>query len=201
MRNSRFNLRAGLCVAVLVTGGLISADASAALNLLEKLLAPAIGTKPGFSEGKKSYDEDTLKPEELKECILIAHRYDEREAHRPFDPDEITKSRDALKKEGEQIKAEIDAAQDPNRKDKLSEDEAKKLNQRSTDYNAKLDEFNVRVNTANLNAKTYNGAQKQDFAAFNDECAGKRFYKSDLEAVRPTLEFDISGILAGKKPQ
>ena len=89
MRNSRFNLRVSLCVALLVAGGLISADASAALNLLEKLLAPAIGTKPGFSEGKKTYDEDTLKPEELKECILVAHRYDDREAHRPFDPDEI----------------------------------------------------------------------------------------------------------------
>jgi hypothetical protein len=104
MRNSRFNLRASLCVAALVAGGLISADASAALNLLEKLLAPAVGTKPGFSEGKKTYDEDTLKPEELKECILIAHRYDEREVHRPFDPDEITKAREDLKKEGEQIK-------------------------------------------------------------------------------------------------
>ena len=173
----------------------ISADASAALNLLEKLLAPAIGTKPGFSEGKKTYDQDTLKPEELKECIVVAHRYDDREAHRPFDADEITRTREELKKEGEQIKAAIDAAQ----KEPVSEEQAKKLNQRSSDYNAKLDEFNLRVNTANLNAKTYNGAQKQDFAAFNDQCAGKRFYKSDLEAVRPTLEFDISGILAGKK--
>jgi hypothetical protein len=197
MRNSRFNLRAGLCVALLVTGGVISADACAALNLLEKLLAPAIGTKPGFSEGKKTYDEDTLKPDELKECINIAHRYDDREAHRPFDAEEITKTREELKKEGEQIKAAIDAAQ----KEPVSEEQAKKLNQRSSEYNAKLDEFNTRVNTANLNAKTYNGAQKQDFSAFNDQCAGKRFYKSDLETVRPTLEFDISGILAGKKSQ
>jgi hypothetical protein len=201
MRISRFNLRASLCVALLVTCGLISADASAALNLLEKLLAPAVGTKPGFSEGKKTYDEDTLKPEELKECILIAHRYDDREAHRPFDPDEITKAREELKKEGDQIKAAIDAANDPKRQEPLSKEEADKLNKRSTEYNAKLDEFNVRVNTANLNAKTYNGAQKQDCAAFNDQCAGKRFYKSDLEAVRPTLEFDISPILAGKKSQ
>ena len=197
MQYSRFNLRAGLCMALLVAGGLISADACAALNLLEKLLAPAIGTKPGFSEGKKTYDEDTLKPEELKECIVIAHRYDDREAHRPFDPDEITKARDDLKKEGDQIKAEIEAAQ----KNPVSEEQAKKLNQRSTEYNVKLDEFNLRVNTANLNAKTYNGAQKQDFTAFNNECAGKRFYKSDLETVRPTLDFDISPILAGKKSQ
>lgn len=189
------NMRAWLGAAMLVSGLLISADASAALYLLEKLLAPAVGTKPGMNEGKKTYDEDTLKPEELTECVVIAHRFDEREAHKPLDVEEITKRRDELNKSGALLSADIEAA----KKDPITEEQAKKLNQRTNEYNAALADFNARVDTANLNVKAFNGAQRQDLNQFTELCAGKRFFKSDLDVVRPKLDFDISDILAGKK--
>ena len=169
--------------------------ASASAGLLEKLLAPAVGTKPGFSEGKKTYDEDTLKPDELMTCVIKAHDIDERDAHKPKDIEALAAERDTLNASAVQLKKDIDAAKES----PVTEEQAKKLNERIADYKAQEAAFNERSKTANINAKGFSQAQAADVNVFRDLCAGRRFYKSDLETVRPKLPFDISDILAGKK--
>ena len=189
----RLQPRVMVCAAIFVTG--ITASANAAAGLLEKLLAPAVGTKPGFSEGKKTYDEDTLKPEDLTKCVVTAHDYDERVAHKPTEVEELGKMREELNKTAAGLKTDIEASQ----KNPVTEEQAEKLNARIAAYKAKEAEFNKRSDAANLNAKAYNKAVAEGLDTFRDLCAGRRFYKSDLEVIRPQLPFDISDILAGKK--
>jgi hypothetical protein len=191
-RQSRAARYAALPVAIAcLTAGLPAANA----GMLEKLLAPAVGTKPGFSEGKKTYDEDTLKPEELMECVIKAHDIDERDLHKPKDVDQLAKERDQLNETATKLKADIEAAKNA----PIVEEQAKKLNERIADYKAKEADFNERSRTANINVTGFSKAQNADINSFRDVCAGRRFFKSDLESIRPKLPFDISDILAGKK--
>jgi hypothetical protein len=186
-------LRTVFGASLFLAAGFASFDASA--GYLDKLLAPAVGTKPGFSEGKKTYDEDTLKPEELKTCVIKAHDIDERAEQKTGDTENLAKQKEELSVLATSIKEAIEAA----KKDAISEEQAKKLNDRVAEYKAKEAAFNAAVDAANSRSKAHAAAQNADLEQFRDLCAGRRFYKSDLESVRPTLPFDISGILAGKK--
>jgi hypothetical protein len=185
-------LRTLFGTALFLSAGLATVDASA--GYLDKLLAPAVGTKPGFSEGKKTYDEDTLKPEELRTCVITTHDIDERAAQ-AADTEELAKQKAELNTMAVSIKESIDAA----KKDPISEEQAKKLNDRVADYRAREAAFNANVDAANTRAKAHTAAQNADLEKFRNLCAGRHFYKSDLESIRPSLPFDISGILAGKK--
>ncbi len=186
-------LQLRLCAAAIVAAGLASADASA--GLLDKLLAPAVGTKPGYSEGKKTYDEDTLKPDELSKCVITAHDFDQRTAHNPVDTEALEKERAQLSKTGQELKAAAEASA----KEPLPKEEADKLKARIADYQKAADDFNTRKNAALLDDKAYRTAKNKLLAEYQDFCVGKRFWKSDLEIIRPNLPFDISGILDGKK--
>jgi hypothetical protein len=182
-----------LKVAVFVGAGLISANASA--GLLEKLLAPAIGVKAGFSEGKKTYNEDTLKPDELMDCIIKAHDIDARSGESPEDTASIEKERVQLNEEGKALIAEIEKTKDV----PLDDTGAAKLNAKKAAYVEKQQAFNARAGDVNAKALARDKAVRTEVNNFIDTCSGRRFFNSDLAAVRPKLPFDISGILAGKK--
>ena len=190
--------RAGYARAVLVTllfllAGLASCNATA--GILDKLLAPAVGTKEGFSEGKKTYDEDTLKPEELKSCVIKAHDLDAGSATWASQTAALNKERDELN----QMSAAIMATIEDSKKHPLPQDEMDKLKADTADYKEKEAIFNRHVRESNAKAKDFAKEHNAAIDAFSDACAGKRFYKSDLNTVRPNLPFDITDILEGKK--
>jgi hypothetical protein len=182
-----------LKVAALVAAGLVSANASA--GLLEKLLAPAIGVKAGFSEGKKTYDEDTLKPDELMNCIIKAHDIDSRTGQTPEESAALQKERAALNEEGKALIAKIEKTKD----EPLDDNGAARLNAEKEAYVEKQKAFNARAGDVNSQAQARDKAMRADINNFIDTCSGRRFFNSDLAAVRPKLPFDISDILAGKK--
>jgi hypothetical protein len=186
-------LSSRFAAAALLIAGLASANAGA--GVLEKLLAPAVGTKPGFSEGKKTYDEDTLKPDELKTCIINAHDIDERAATQAADSAALTKERDQLLQFGATVKAAVEES----KKRSLTPEESAKLNADIATYQKQETDFNAHAREANSKGPEYAKQRNAAIDAFSDLCNGKHFYKSDLNAVRPSLPFDITPILEGKK--
>src|SRR5471030_3266334 len=82
------------------------ASANASAGLLEKLLAPEVGKKPGFAEGKKTYNEDVLKPDDLKNCLIKAHDIDEQTLSKG-DTSASDQERDKLVQEGKDLAAII----------------------------------------------------------------------------------------------
>ncbi len=186
-------VRTRITVAALLIAGLASANAAA--GVLEKLLAPAIGTKPGFSEGKKTYDEDTLKPDELKTCIINARDIDDRAAAQAAESAALTKERDQLLQFGATVKAAVDES----KKRSLTPEESAKLSADIAAYQKQETDFNAHAREANSKGPEYAKQRNAAIDAFSDLCNGKHFYKSDLNAVRPSLPFDITPILEGKK--
>ncbi len=178
---------------VLLVAGLTSVNASA--GLLEKLLAPAVGTKPGFSEGKKVYDEDALKPDELKTCIINARDIDDRAAAQAAESAALTKERDQLLQFGATVKAAVDES----KKRSLTPEESAKLNADIATYQKQETDFNAHAREANSKGPEYVKQRNAAIESFSDLCNGKHFYKSDLNAIRPSLPFDITPILEGKK--
>ncbi len=170
------------------------ASANASAGLLEKLLAPEVGKKPGFAEGKKNYNEDVLKPDDLKSCLVKAHDIDEQSLTKP-DTTASDQERDKLVQEGKDLAAIIAATKDK----PVEEEEAKKMNARTAAYMEKQKEFNERANGANAKNQERSKAFNAAFNEYRESCSGMRYYRSDLEAVKPKLPFDIDGILQGKK--
>jgi hypothetical protein len=174
------------------------ASANASAGLLDKLLAPVSGPAPaGFSEGKKVYNEDTFKPEELKACIIKARELDQAVSQQtPEEVAALEKERQALSAEAKELAAAAEASKD----NPLPEDQAAKLNERIKVYGERQKAFNEKINAVNSKAVDKSKslvAQRNDFI---DNCSGRRIYRSDLEAIRPSLPFDISSIAPPPAP-
>jgi hypothetical protein len=187
------HVRPALAIVLFLSASLVNFNAGA--GILDKLLAPAVGTKPGFSEGKKTYDEDTLKPEELKVCVINAHDIDERAAVLAADSAAITKEREQLLQFGTTVKAAVEES----KKKSLTPEETAKLKADVAAYQKQEADFNTHAREANSKGQEYTKQRNAAIDAFSDACSGKHFYKSDLNAIRPSLPFDITAILEGKK--
>lgn len=150
-------------------------------GLVGALLGVGAGAAAGVAAKAKpnSYGPNDLRPEALRDCLNNAHRLDEGE-------EKLGASATKIKAEGKSIDAE-NAALDRDGKREFTEQ-------------AEVDRYNARIRAQKARIQSFNrevGAHKEKGAAldkgiedFNRQCAGKKYYSNDLEAIRAQLNFD-----------
>jgi len=168
-------LLAALCVAA------IAAPAHAQKRGLVGALLGAGAGAAKASAGKKSYGPDTLKPEELKTCLVAAHDLDEGEPKRAAEKKKLDAESAWIDREEASLKADA-------KKPAADQSEVDR-------HKARVDAYRKRLAAHNKSVASYNATLDKDKAArttFNTGCAGKSYYPSDLAAIQPQLPFSTA---------
>jgi len=141
------------------------APAPVEAGLLGKMVSGAAG-----KGGKKTYDANTLAPPMLRQCLLTAHKIDVASAELDAKKLKLASDREVLMREARKIK-----------------DSGRATEKNVADYRAKEKSFNDNVDAFNSRVNGTKAVQK----VFNQDCAGKRYYDSDMSAVLAELPPDV----------
>lgn len=158
---------------------LLSGTAGAADALLTTILRAAIAVEnPGSEDmpAARLYDQTTLNPTMLKRCLILAHTLDDSEVA-------IDKQREALRTE----KAEIERLQ------KLAE-AAPKSAKPGAVHGTPKEAVTWRLRdflTASVHFEADINKRNQGVAAFNKDCAGRKYFAADLVTVRRELPLSL----------
>lgn len=127
----------------------------------------------------QSYGSTHLRPEQLKNCLNDAHHIDEGE-------EALGASAKKIKAEGQSIDAEQAALEKDGKKEFTEQAEVDRFNARVRSGKARVDAFNRELGTH----KEKVAALDRGIEDFNRQCAGKKYYSSDLASIRGQLNFD-----------
>lgn len=154
-----------LSLVVLAVAGSLPLGAPAGVFGTMIGVAPAPG-------GERKYDAATLRPADLKSCLVDAYSIDKADELFDAERPRVAKDRDELDRLAEAAK------------DKRPGDPAK------VELRAKAREHNAHV--ASLNARVAYAQEARD--RFSKQCKGRRYYLPDLQAVRNELPTEIAAI-------
>lgn len=175
-----------IAVIVLFTSVIATAEHASAQKkrgLVGALLgAGAASATAAASGARKEYGPNDLRPDALKSCLVAAYEIDQGEDRLEQVETRLTREQAAIAKERSALeRLERDA------KDRM-------LEQAEVDqYNARVRRFDARVRAFNSNVEEYRkqrGAMSAKIDGFNKDCAGKKYYVSDLATIRDQLPFD-----------
>ncbi|MBN9314154.1 MAG: hypothetical protein J0I99_00280 [Devosia sp.] len=129
----------------------------------------------------KTYPSTTLSPARLKDCVERENNIGKIEDSRTLIHAEIERKQDELKKEKSQLEYIA-----------IIIDERKAASVR--EFNKKVDLFNSKREKLNEAMSVFNAGSvsfKREVDKFNEECAGKLYYKDDLIAARQELGLPV----------
>lgn len=168
---------AAACV-ILVASGVQAQEKKKGRGLVGALLGVGAGAVAAKAK-PNSYGPNDLRPEALRDCLNNAHRLDEGE-------EKLGASATKIKAEGKSIDAENAALERDGKREFTEQAEVDRYNARVRAQKARIQSFNREV-----------GAHKEKIASFergsndfNKQCAGKKYFSSDLAAIRGQLNFD-----------
>ncbi|MDH4183284.1 MAG: hypothetical protein OEV92_03610 [Nitrospinota bacterium] len=128
--------------------------------------------------GNKIYNEKTLRPEELKNCLVMEKKI-------KLQADELAKARGKLDEEKAKIEME----------NKRIQEKKKKLDRKNAadvrDFNKAVADLNKRIDKHGAAAKKYNESaqgQREMAKRYNTECSSKSYYDSDMKEAQKSLE-------------
>lgn len=155
-------------------GALLGAGAIAVLGSLGSEARP----------GERDYKGNILRPAQLKECLLTAHRLDG-------------------------VNDELDAAERPLNTEQAALDQIQEQIDRAKQYpltsqwqvdqlNEQIDRFNNRLHAQQAANNSYNqrvAIQNGKVEQFNQTCADHRFFDYDLNAMKDDLPFNVDAYI------
>ncbi len=168
----------GLC---LVSHG-VQAQEKKGRGLVGALLGAGAAVAAGAAKSKpkeQSYGSSHLRPDQLKDCLNNAHRLDEGE-------EELGASAKRIKADGQSIDAEQAALERDGKREFTEQTEVDRYNARVRAAKSRIEAFNRGVGEHKEKATSLD----RGIEDFNRQCAGKRYYSSDLAAIRGQLNFD-----------
>ena len=139
------------------------------------------------SEAAKTYGPNDLRPEVLTTCMISAYRLDESEAA-------LDKVAVGLEKESASIDKEQAALARDGKREFTEQADVDKYNAHARAQKARVAAYNAKIESYNERRV----ARKKGTEAFNGQCAGKRYYPSDLAAIQGQLPFDPAKYSAKK---
>lgn len=172
--------------AALLLGSLVPDTAHARRGgLVGAMIGGAAGHGAAAATGRKTYDERTLRPEQLKACLVSANEIDAAGEALDADRASIEQRRAALRDADEALRA--DAGRPPAQRASREPIDARRraLQAQGKALNGDIETFNAKL-----------AAVRPQQQAFATGCAGKRFYPSDLAGVAPSLPFDVAAYTA-----
>lgn len=146
------------------------------------LVGALLGVGAGVAAAKmkpNSYGPNDLRPEALRDCLNSAHRLDEGD-------EKLGTSAAKIKAEGKSIDAENAALEREGKREFTEQAEVDRYNARVRALKTRIASFNSEVGAHKEKAASYD----RDSAEFNKQCAGKKYFSSDLAAIRSQLNFD-----------
>jgi hypothetical protein len=154
-------------------GGLVRA-------LIAAGIAASIGKGGTAKPSEKDYGVGMLRPAQLKECLLTAHRLDLEDEELGFQSAKIDSENNSIAT----IKAQLDQDSPIPATNQFELDET----------NRKIDMFNGRVRTQKNTVEIYNQrvlTNSGEITIWNGACADHRFFLYDLDSVKADLPFSI----------
>lgn len=130
----------------------------------------------------KTYPSTTLSPARLKDCVEREHNIGKVEDSRKLIHSLIEQKQNELIKEQSHIEF-ISLSIDERKKSAVQE------------FNKKVDLFNIERKKLNESIKVFNEGRasfEKQIDKFNNECAGKQYYKDDLLAARKELGLPLN---------
>ena len=155
---------------------------AAADGLLAAMVRDGLSTQPAGPAtdmpSARMYDAQTLNPGALKRCLVSAHALDAAEQH----IDATRRTVAALKVEADKAEARAEAAtKAKSQRDAIADPPLiDALNGKRREFLAASATFRIEIARRN-----------EAVAAFNRDCAGRKFYAGDLWTVRGDLPFDL----------
>ena len=146
------------------------------------LVGALLGVGAGAAAAKakpNSYGPNDLRPEALRDCLNNAHRLD-------VDEEKLSASATRVKAEGKSLDAENAALERDGKREFTEQAEVDRYNARIRAFKTRVDSFNRELAAHKEKAAGYDSVSD----AFNKQCAGKKYFSSDLAAIRSQLNFD-----------
>lgn len=146
------------------------------------LVGALLGVGAGAAAAKakpNSYGPNDLRPEALRDCLNSAHRLDEGD-------EKLGASATKIKAEGKSIDAENAALEREGKRDFTEQAQVDRYNARVRALKARIESFNREIGAHKVKAAGFDRGSDE----FNKQCAGKKYYASDLAAIRGQLNFD-----------
>lgn len=147
-------------------------------GLVGSLLGAGAGAARSGKEAAKTYT-DHLTPDALHKCLVTAHDLDVSEEKTHSARARIEGERAAIDKEEADLLVEQKRAMADNA-------EINKYNARVDRFKSSVDSFNALVNLYEAERRARNAS----IDLFNNDCAGRKYYVSDLDAIKHKLPFD-----------
>jgi hypothetical protein len=141
----------------------------------------ALGKSGSAKPSEKDYGERTLRPSQLKSCLVTAHRLDLLVAELDSDAAKFDSENESIGR----TKAELERA---SRIPAISQLEI-------DDFNRRVDRFNTHVRTQKYAVEIYNhrvNANSREIDNWNGNCVDRRFFMFDLDSMKADLPFNIS---------
>lgn len=146
------------------------------------LVGALLGVGAGAAAAKmkpNNYGPNDLRPETLRDCLNSAHRLDEGD-------EKLGASATKIKAEGKSIDAENAALEKDGKREFTEQAEVDRFNARLRALKTRIASFNAEVGAHKEKVASYD----RDSEEFNKQCAGKKYFSSDLAAIRSQLNFD-----------
>jgi len=146
------------------------------------LVGALLGVGAGVAAAKMKPNNDgpnDLRPEALRDCLNNAHRLDE-------GGEKLGASATKIKAEGKSIDAENATLERDGKREFTDQAEVDRYNARVRALKTRIASFNTEVGGHKEKAARYD----RDSDEFNKQCAGKKYFSSDLAAIRSQLNFD-----------
>ncbi len=175
-----------LALSVAVVGAAPEANAQARRGggfvgaLIGAGIVAALGKSGAAKPRDKDYGEGMLRPAQLKDCLLTAHRMDLEDEELDFQATKVDSENDSIAR----IKAQLEPDAHTPVSSQFELDE----------INRKIDMFNSRVRTQKYTIEIYNQrvqTHSGEIAGWNRTCADHRFFLSDLNSIKADLPFSI----------
>ncbi len=150
--------------------------------------SPMIEARDGQPPSRaRDYPADMLRPQALRECLLQAHRLDEDYRQLADSLAVLNREREVLAAELGGLRAESANARSQPVATRSGDARASRL-ERLAAYKSREEAFNLRVDahTAAVDERAVRAA------AFSSHCGGRKYYRADLDALRPELPPEVT---------
>lgn len=175
--NPALDRAATAAVAVLLGLSAATADARPG-SLVGALVGGAAAPVSAALGGRRSYDANTLRPEQLRLCLVSAHEIDEGGGRLDADRTSIERRATELHAAFDSLRA--DAAR-PGAKRAAIEQRSKALVQAEQALKVDIDAYNGALQALRARQQT-----------FRTGCVGKRYHRADVVDLAPSLPFDVA---------
>jgi hypothetical protein len=147
---------------------------------LEPVSPAALGKSGTAKPSERDYSSSILRPTQLKDCLLAAHRLDFVDEELEFQSTKVDSENDSIARTKFQL--EQDTPNPVSTQFALDE------------INRRIEMFNARVRTQKYAIDIYNQrvqAHSGEIMSWNSTCADHRFYLYDLNSIKADLPFSI----------